>query len=371
MKFTIDTKILLKNLQLANLTTLTNGLNLVLSGLLFKVDNNEITITSTNNENCSLIKISSVKNIESTGTFLVKGKMLSDIISNLRNDEVTFEIIDDSSLLITSKKFSLNLNLLDVNSFPDIDFNYQDWINIKLDNEFINTLCNKISICAAVNNEYNNILNGILIDSSRKENKIEAIATNSYHLAYLRKKFNGPKFKFVIDVNTLKFINSIIGNNKDIELFINNKNLILKINNNLFLCKLMEGQYPSVYKVLESEYKYNFTISKNLLNNAINKALVITQNEVSPQIELIIDKNLLKLNSKSIEFGTCYEEIELNDINTQNTFKFLLNIKYLNHILKVFSGNDVTFNFISESKQIIINNKLDQEYKFVLLPINQ
>ena len=51
MKVTINTKILIKKIQLASNTLDTSGLNPILAGILFNVGNNSITLISSNN-NC-------------------------------------------------------------------------------------------------------------------------------------------------------------------------------------------------------------------------------------------------------------------------------------------------------------------------------
>ncbi len=372
MKFEIKKNILTKALLLTNKTLLNDDLNQSFNSLLFDVKENEISISNYNNNFASLIKINQVK-IYSEGIFLIKGKILIDIVNNLNNDLILFEIIDNSILSIKTNDFTSQLNLLNSDLFSKLDFEYKDWVNIKLNKNFINNLSEKISFFTFSNNITNNILNGVLIDSTRLKNKIEAIATNSYYLGYIQDEYIGENFKIIIDVKTIKFIKVIndISKNENV-FYTNGKKLLIKDNdNNLFMCKLLEGEYPSVYKVLEETYPYNFSIKKNLLNNSLNVSSVITQSDNSPKLEIIINKNQINLIAKSNEFGISNEKIPVEFSNDINQIKFILNLKYLNQMVKIFPDEEIIFNFISNDRQICFTSERNKKYKFLLLPIKQ
>ena len=126
MKITINTNVLIKNIQLALNTIDTKGLNPILESVLFDINKNLITLITSNNLCYSQINIKDGFQIESTGKFLVKGKMILDILNTLKSKELTLEIIDDTVLRIYNNNFSCNLNILDVNSYPNISFQYSN-----------------------------------------------------------------------------------------------------------------------------------------------------------------------------------------------------------------------------------------------------
>jgi DNA polymerase III sliding clamp (beta) subunit (PCNA family) len=125
MKFEIKKNILTKALLLTNKTLLNDDLNQSFNSLLFDVKENEISISNYNNNFASLIKINQVK-IYSEGIFLIKGKILIDIVNNLNNDLILFEIIDNSILSIKTNDFTSQLNLLNSDLFSKLDFEYKD-----------------------------------------------------------------------------------------------------------------------------------------------------------------------------------------------------------------------------------------------------
>ena len=371
MKVIINTKILTEKIQLASNTLDTSGINPILAGILFNVANNSITLISSNNNCYSQISIDKGIKIESEGKFLVKGKMILDILNSLKSNEVTLEIIDESVLRIYNNTFSCNLNILDVTSYPAISFYYTDWLKFTLSNSFIKKINNKLSNFVATTPGSNIVLTGICIDSNNENNLIKAVATDSFHLAFYQEDYNGPKFKFIIDTKILNFLNNLIEDNKESEVFfwLNNNKLIIEFNKNLFFFKLSENEYPSVYKTLESNYTNSFEVDRSQLNDALNRALPLIQNDRNSTVKITIANDKISISTKSIEFGDTFEEIEISNTNISSEFEFLLNIRFLNHILKVFDDQIVTFNFTGNNRPILITNKKDNNLKFLVLPL--
>ena len=370
MKFTINTNLLIKNIQLALNSIDSQGLNPILECILFTINNDQITLTSSNNSCYSQINIKEGFEIETTGKFLVKGKMILDILENLKSKQLNFEIIDDSVLRIYNNNFICNLNILDANSYPLTSFQYSDWINFKLSNSFIQKINDKLTSFIITSNESPNPLNGICLDTNNEENLIKAVATDSYHLAYYQEEGKYSKFKIIFTPKVLSFLNLLCNKKEDQpNLWWNEGKLIIEYNQNLFFFKLLDMEYPSVYKTLESTYTNNFKINKSLFLDAINRTVPLVQNSKDATFELKINDNKISISSKSIQFGDSFEEIEINNSNFSENFHFSLNVKFLSHILKSIDDNVVTFNFINENKPILITNNKDENWKFLILPL--
>ena len=73
--------------------------------------------------------------------------------------------------------------------------------------------------------------------------------------------------------------------------------------------------------------------------------------------------------SKNTGLVDTFEEIEITNTNISGEFEFLLNIRFLNHILKAFDNQVVTFNFTCNNRPILITDKKDNNLKFLVLPL--
>lgn len=371
MKFTIQTKTLLSKLSLANQTVDNLSLNPILSGVLVEVNEDGIILTSSNSSCSSKIFINENLNVEKEGKFLIKSKTLYEIINNISDDEVKFEIIDNGILRLTTKNYHSDYILLDTNSYPNISFDHQDWTRVVLKKSFFDNINTKLTNFIDVSNEsLNHNVTGVLVDTTRKDNKIESIATNGSQLGYLECEYEGPKFKIVINPSNIKFISSITkDDNSDILFYLKDSKLMLETKNNLFLFKLIETNYPSVYRAIETNYPYSFIADKKMLSSAINRATVIAQGDKSPMIKFTISRNSLTLFARSAEKGTSDETISIESETIDKTYEFYFNIKFLNNVIKTLDDTSISFNFIAEGKQVVIKECNSNNFKTLLLPI--
>lgn len=370
MKLICSPKELLNKLSISIQTTDNSNINPYLSGLLIQCNSDNLIITSSNNIHSSTVIIEKNIEIKEKGTILVKGQLLYNLLNGIKSNKIVIQTIEDNVLTITSNKDTYNLNLLDFNSYPQISFDHEKWLDFKLNSDLLHEVNTKISSFVAQNLNFNHTLSGILFNSENEDNKLEIIATDSFHLSYISKKYNGKKFKFIIDPVTIKFIENIVkSSNKEIKFYLNNQKLIFEYDKDLFLCKLLEGNYPSVSRTLNIDYPLSFTIDKNKLNNAINLGEVLANSNKKPTISLKINTKNIELTTRSIEYGTSNQILETKDSNIKNTCTFTLNIKFLNHIIKAIDSKDVIFNLIGENKQILIKEQDKEDYKYLILPV--
>lgn len=372
MKLICSPNDLLNKLSISIQTTDNTNINPYLSGLLIQCNSDNVIITSSNNIHSSTVIIKDNIQIEETGSILIKGQLLFNLLNGIKADKITIQTIEENVLTITANKDTYNLNLLDVNSYPQISFEHDKWLEFNLNSDLLREVNSKISSCVAQNLDFNHVLSGILFNSTDLENKIEIIATDSFHLGYICKPYDGNKFKFIIDPATIRFIENVVKtSNVEIKFYLNNQKLIFEYDNNLFLCKLLEGNYPLVNKTLNIEYPLSFTIDKNKLNNAINLGEVLANSNKKPTVSFKINRNNIELSTRSIEYGTSNQIVETEESNITEdlSYTFVLNIRFLNHIIKAIDSKKIIFNLIGENKQILIKEKDNEDYKYLILPV--
>lgn len=370
MKINIGTSIFLRNIQLSIQTVDTTNLTPYLNGILITAKDDSLTLLSSNLNYQSKIVIKDNVEIKEEGEILIKGTLLFNLLSKIHDDQLEITTVEDNVLNITTKNGDYNLNLIDNSSYPALDFNYDNALKLVIPTKFINEINNKITPFVVINPSDNNrILSGISFDTTHKENTLEVIGTDSFHLAYISKEIELPKLQFIVLPETLRFIINNNEHNEDICLFITKQKIFFLNQNNLFCCKLIEGHYPTLYKTIENEYKYSFNINNSDLTNVVDLASVMTGNDKRPVITLVISKDKIDIAAQNYESGNSSQSIQIKDNNYQNKITFILNIKFLQHILKSFGGKEITFNFNDENKPILISNHENKNEKYLVLPI--
>jgi DNA polymerase-3 subunit beta len=368
MKFTIERHQFTNALKY-NVNAIDNiNINPVLNSVLLEIENNALIITSSNNAVSVRSQIKdSLENL-SPGKVLVKGRILFSIVNKIKEDKITFEVVDNSIGRVSSTSFSSDINIMDATSFPSINFSHGDWQSFSLPNGFLNKVINKLAPITVHTNEYNSPLAGVLLDSQRLQNQIEAVGTDSFHLGYLKTEFAGIPLKLVLGSETLKYLNELIQLNKEIIFFVNNNHLIIEVGVVTLACRLIEGEYPSAIKAIETEQQFHFNVNKVLFNNALDRGMILAAGDKKPSVLLHISPGKVKLTCRSIEYGSSYEELEINGYEGES-INILLNVKYLSDLIKNIESTNVVFAFTAANKPILIQEENNNTYTSLILPI--
>ncbi|MDR2369412.1 MAG: DNA polymerase III subunit beta [Mycoplasmataceae bacterium] len=367
MKFTIEKNKLLTLLKLPSSIIENTTINPVLTGLLMEVKNNQITIISTNNH----ISVKSTTNdlkIESEGKVLIHGKLLYNIVNKLKETSITLEVVDSSIIRITTPSFSSDLNLLDNVGYPTVNFDVSQHIKCEIPNQHLKKVIHKLINTTNVVNDHTTPLNGILFDTTRMEGYIESIGTDGHHLSYLKTPYVGEKFKITIGVDILKTIQEQINDQNNINFYLKNNQLIVETNNILFNCRLIEGEYPSAIKAIETNQQFHFLVNKQEIFNAIERGIVLASADKKPSILFNISPKKLKLSSRSIEYGSSYEEVSISEYSGDN-ISVSFNAKYISNLIKNIEHSEILVEFTANNKQFFFKNPNDSNYLSLILPI--
>ncbi|MDR2823355.1 MAG: DNA polymerase III subunit beta [Mycoplasmataceae bacterium] len=368
MKFTIKRQQFTNALKF-NVNIIDNiNINPLLNSVLLKVGNNILTIISSNNTISIQNQVKESLEIVSDGKVLVKGRILFNILSKIKEEEITFEIIDNSIGRVSSSSFSSDINILDATSYPNINFSHEGWQKFSLPQELLGSVVSKLAPITVHTNEYNSPLAGVLFDAKRLAGCIEAVGTDSFHLAYLKREYTGEQFKMVLGSEVLKHLSELSSLGKNIVFYLNNFHLIIEVDNFLLSCRLIEGEYPSAIKAIEMEQQFQFQVSKSLFNNALDRGMILAAGDKKPTVLLHITPGKVKLTCRSIEYGSSYEELDINGYEGES-INILLNVKYLSDLIKNIDSEKVVFAFTAANKPIILKEENNNNYTSLILPI--
>lgn len=145
MRIKIDKSTLIKNLKNANLIIgNSNQFNPTLNAVLIEA-NDDLVFTCSNGQISA--KLFETKNFEiiQKGKILCKARILFSVISKLKENDLEIFKIDESVITIKTKTFSCQINTLDEEIYPQIDFSYNKKQNIKLEMSIIHQVIQKVA----------------------------------------------------------------------------------------------------------------------------------------------------------------------------------------------------------------------------------
>ncbi|MDR3163576.1 MAG: DNA polymerase III subunit beta [Mycoplasmataceae bacterium] len=368
MKLTIEKKELNKSLRIISNVISNISTNPIFNCILLETTDNKITIIGSNSLISVKNTISNGLNIESNGVALLNGKVFYNIVNKINATKVNLELIDNSVLRISADTFSFDINTQEKHTYPSINFDFTSYEKIVISSKFIKNVISKLSNTVSLTENFRTVLKGILIDSSRVNGQIEALSTDGVHLAYIKTNFNGPKFKIIINVQILKYINELIDQDQELNIYIQHNNLIIQVKDYLFSCRLIEGEYPSPTKAIEETKPLHFLIHKYKFLNALEKGLIVASTDKKPSVLLNITNNILKITCRSIELGTSYEELNIEGYQGED-IKISLNVNALLSLITNIEDNKIEFRFLSNITPIAVLDPKNTEYYSIILPI--
>ncbi len=355
MKFNIEKKNLQEGLKYcSSICNLISTSSPILSCLLFKVTKEQITIisSSSNVSGKYIINKEYFECIEE-GEFLIKNKIITDLISKMDDGIIHFYKLEENQLGVKKDSWTSQLNIFDVNQFPNIDFEIPETEETKKlvfkTNEIIEIENRLSSLTAEQANPSIYSTFGFVI----KDHKLNVIGTNTYKLGVIEFLTNNSDTTFNIEPHVLKLISILFKNNENVNMTINNYRLKIKYNNMILISRLREGNFPSTDIFIDTEKSTQITIDRKKLISALELGIVVDANKRSPAVDFTItEDNKLSCSFNSNEIGSSFGTLDLNDIIGEHC-EFTLNVVLLTTILKNFDGEFVDM-FIKHDRPVII-----------------
>jgi len=369
MKFKIKKSVLLDSLNDVSKALSSKNIIPILSGIKFNLTKDKLELTASDNDITikTFIEKSEDLEIEETGSIVIKGKYILDIVRKLDDSFVNIEKLDDSKVLIYTDNSEFNLNGISVSEYPPIDLELTtDFITINV-NKF-KEIINQTNYASSAD-EARVVLTGLNLKTTGE--LLECSATDSYRLALKRinldKKLDND-INIIIPSKNLNELYKLLTEtvDEDIELHIFNNKIICKFSNILFQSRLINGTYPNTTNLIPEETLFDLTINKRDFYNMVDRASILNNDRDNNVITLEINNNVLKITSMSLEIGKVEEKMT---VDCDEKFKISFSSRYMMEALRTITTNDVVLSFVGEVKPILLKESTNDDLVGLILPI--
>lgn len=364
MEFTIKKETLLNSLENVIKAIDVNNIYVYLRYFYIDVLDEMITIKGSNGYFSIESKINTDIDVKSIGKFLIPSNTFLNIIRKCEN-EIHLKT-NDSILEIENWKDKYQINLLDSNDFPNIDFSLYG-NKIKVNSEILKkAIDNVIFACSQTNEDF--ILTGVNL--KYEQGKLTLMATDSFRLSCETIEIKDDR-NISFDITVMnKNIKNFIPNDlkEEVELYVNEHkiNMINKLNN--FQSKIIEAPYKSVSHLFDINFSKQLIIDKNIILNALSKVAIISGESSQNKVVFNISRENIKISTQSEEIGSSTIIIEKSNYEYDNDeISIILNYKYLKEAINVF--NDKIRINLTESKGPILIDSENSNSKQLISPI--
>ena len=345
----------------------------ILSNIILKAKDNELTLSSTNLDIYCADKIKAEVSI--AGEISVSAVTFFEIVKRLPSgSEVVMTMEEgENEIILKCGRSKFNLSTLKTDDFPIISDNDLS-TNFVLSADELIRIIDKTKF-AVSNEETRYYLNGIFLHKADRNSIqfLRAVATDGHRLAQYdiplpqgAEEITG----IIIPKKTIFELRKVLDDaNGDVSISLNENKIKFTFNDLKIISKVIDGTFPDYTKVIPQNNNKNFKTNNNELKNAIDSVSAVAANEESKSkaIKLSLEDNKLNLSVESQSKGSANEIIDISYDGDKVDIGF--NSKYIIDICNEVDGEEVDISLLDSVSPAIILDKTDENLFFVLMPM--
>jgi len=368
MKLIIKKSILLENLVNTSKAISSKNLIPILTGIKFDLKDDGLYLSASDSDISiqTFISKDDITEIVSTGSVVISGKYIVEIIKKLPDNDIIIEVIDRFNMIIQTDGSEFSLNGIDPNEFPNLDL--EDTKNpIVLNPVILKTLINQTFFATSMD-EKRPLLTGI--NFKLNGNMLEVLATDSYRLA--RKEIDlkdsyENEFNLVIPGKNLVELSRMLEDNEEnVYLHIFNNKVLFKYKNLVFLSRLIGGTYPTSSDSLPNSFKIDIECNYSELYNMIDRASLLTSDKDKNIIKLELKNKELIISSNSPEIGKVEEKLA---IDNDSSISISFSSRFMLEAIKSFNSEKIHLLINNDNSRIIVKSDEEPSLIQLVLPI--
>ena len=350
MKFIVSSSLLLKNIQVLGGILSTNNTLPILDYFLFDISKNLLKITASDLETTLSADIEIESN--ETCSIAVPAKLLIDTLKTFPEQPLTFNILDNNTIEISSNHGKYSLAYANGDEFPKT-VSISDASNSTISSQVLFQAINT-TIFASGNDDLRPVMSGVFFQFSSENSTF--VATDAHKLVrYVRTDFKSDQLvEFIMPKKPLNILKGILINDKyDVNIEYNESNAKFTFSNLSLTCRLIDGNYPNYEAVIPKENPNVLTIDRSLFLNS-TKRVSIFSNKTTHQIRLKITGNELVVSAEDLDYSNKAEE-RLDCHYTGEDIQIGFNSRFLIEMLNNLICDEISFSMSTPNKAGIIS----------------
>lgn len=368
MHFSIDRKYFFEKLSIVSRAISVFSPLPVLSGICIDVKDGQIILTGSD----SNISIRTVivpgelndLNIQEEGSIIMDSKYLLEIVRKLDCKSIEMELVDYSLVRISSDNGQFNLNGIQANEYPDIDFSQPNHHFVLSAQELKSIVSQTAFACS--DKDQRPVLTGVNFHS--QGNTLYCSATDSYRLA--RKEIElstAQDFNITIPSKSLTEVVRSVGEEDTIDIYADSKKAQFIFDKTIIQTRLIDGTFPDVQRIIPTSAVSTMIVDSYEISSTIDRTNFIRNDKVHLiKLECAIDETHIKTYSS--EIGNSDEVLTHCEYQGED-ISLTCNGTYMLDAIKALSCEKVKIEFSGFMKPIKVSNPEDASVLMILVPI--
>ena len=343
MKFTVSSSDIFNVTTVAGKIISSKNNEAILSNFLLEVKDDQLTITSTDNETTLRSKIA-LADAEGEVSVAIP-TTITDSLKEFTDQPLNFDI-NTENMSISIKTETGEYKCIGQNGsiYPQTPAMKEDSFKCTVKASVLLSGINKTGF-ATSNEDSRPALTGILCTFDEKG--LTFAATDAHILARVIKSENqySENCQFILPKKSASILKSILTNDEeDVEIMADDTNITFIPSNHTIICRKIEGKFPNYERIIPQDNPYELIVDRTSLLNSIKRVYSFTGRDTTGLVKLQITTNKIHLFSQDLFYNTSGND----SINCQ------------------YGGEDIKIGFGAPTLIKILNSMSTKEIKIQL-----
>ena len=343
MKFTVSSSDIFNVTTVAGKIISSKNNEAILSNFLLEVKDDQLTITSTDNETTLRSKIA-LADAEGEVSVAIP-TTITDSLKEFTDQPLNFDInTENMSIPIKTETGEYKCIGQNGSIYPQTPAMKEDSFKCTVKASVLLNGINKTGF-ATSNEDSRPALTGILCTFDEKG--LTFAATDAHILARVIKSENqySENCQFILPKKSASILKSILTNDEeDVEIMADDTNITFILANHTIICRKIEGKFPNYERIIPQDNPYELIVDRTSLLNSIKRVYSFTGRDTTGLVKLQITTNKIHLFSQDLFYNTSGND----SINCQ------------------YGGEDIKIGFGAPTLIKILNSMSTKEIKIQL-----
>lgn len=377
MKISIETAKFIDVIDIASRFVAKNATLPILQNIYLKASIDNLIIRATDMEKYVEIELPCKVSLE--GAVTVNAKTFLEIIKSIEEPIIEIDADQRSQIVtIKSAKDTFDINGIAASEYVALPEVPRDNV-VKIDTQIFTQGVERVEYAVTEKN-FSPVLTGVLMKAKKEadERKIIFVGTDSFRLSeYKSKSISEGEFSLIIPKVTITDIQKIAeyGINKECEnmnIYYSENLIAFEINIKdikvVSTSLLIQGNFPEYDReeIMPRSFNTKILVDKSLCEKAIKKIGILTK-DINNFIQIESSKDSIIISSGKTEKGSGNTAIPA--IIEGEPVLFGINGRYITDFIRIMKGDELNFKIVDNQKPLILGEKDDQEYKYVIRPL--
>jgi len=378
MKIVIDREKLVEVCDIASRFVSKNSTLPILQNLYMKASIDTLNIRATDME--KYVDIEMPCEIKLEWAITVNAKMFLDLLKTIEEKTVEISVnMQNNVMQITSVDDDFTINGISAGEYVALP-ELVNTVNVSMDTQTFINWVNMVEYTITEKN-FSPVLTWVLIKTKAEwdSRKLVFVGTDSFRIAEFKIPANiESDFSLLIPKTAINDVTSIA----EYAVKWETPDMQMKYSDNLIWFEfviwdtkisatslLIQGNFPDYEReeIMPTSFNHTILVDKTLCEKAIRKIWILTRDMNNfIQFETQWDSSIIISSGKTDKWAW---KTKINAIISGDPITFAVNGRYITDFIKMMSSDEIQFNLVTDQKPMIVTDKWNESYKYVVRPL--